>query len=111
MVMCQMICMRVAPSTLAASIIWSSMPLMAARYMMAAQPAFFQVSHSHILNQICSEDFRKAMGLSTNPSSISTEFTAPEVENRLKAKAYTSTQLMKFGRVVTVCTNFLKGLH
>ena len=87
------------------------MPLMAARYMMAAQPAFFQVSHSHILNQICSEDFRKAMGLSISPSSTSTEFTAPEVENRLKARAYTSTQLMKFGRVVTVCTNFLKGLH
>ena len=47
----QMICIRVAPSTLAASIICSSMPEIAARYIIAAQPAFFQVSQSHIRNQ------------------------------------------------------------
>ena len=79
---------------------------MAARYMIAAQPAFFHVSHSHILNHRCSLDFRKEMGLSISPASISTELTAPLEPNTLNAMENTSTQLMKLGSVVTVCTNF-----
>ena len=52
MVMCQMIFILEAPSTFAAVISSSSIPAMAAIYMIAAQPAFFHVSHSHILNHM-----------------------------------------------------------
>ena len=84
---------------------------MAARYMMAAHPAFFHVSQSHILNHMCSEDFRNEMGFAIRPRSIITLLMAPKDPNTLKAMEYTSTHEIKFGSVVTVCTNFLYGLH
>ena len=51
------------------------------------------------------------MGLEIKPRSCNTLFTAPLVPNSVNAKANTSTQLIKLGRVVTVCTNLRKGLH
>ena len=38
-------------------------------------------------------------------------FIIPVEENKLNATEYTSTQLMKFGSVVNVCTNVLNYLH
>ena len=46
------------------------------------------------------------MGFSISFRSMSTEFTAPLEPNTLNAMENTSTQLMKLGSVVTVCTNF-----
>ena len=51
MVMYQIIFMRVAPSTLAASYNSASMPEIAAMYIIDDQPRFFHVSHSHCVSQ------------------------------------------------------------
>ena len=64
-----------------------------------------------IRNQTCSFELRKAIGLSIHPRLISTLFTAPVELSTLNATEKTSTQLMKFGSVVTVCTNLRYGLH
>ena len=79
---CHMICILEAPSTLAASFNSSSIPVMAAMYMIADQPAFFHVSHTHILNHTCSEDCRKSCGESIRPRLIITELTTPVLFNR-----------------------------
>ena len=49
--MYQIIFMRVAPSTLAASYNSASMPEIAAMYIIDDQPRFFHVSHSHCVSQ------------------------------------------------------------
>lgn len=45
------------------------------------------------------------------PRFCSRVFTIPLSVKRLNATEYTSTQLMKLGRVVRVCTRFLNHLH
>ena len=85
MVMYQIICILDAPSTLAAWYISSSIPEIAAMYMMADQPRFFQVSHSHIVSHTCSEDWRKRTGSVVIPSVCSRVFAMPVLLKRLYA--------------------------
>ena len=77
------ICIRDAPSTLAAWYISSSIPDIAAMYMMADQPRFFQVSHSHIVSHTCSEDCRKRIGSVVIPRFCSRVFAIPVLLKRL----------------------------
>ena len=48
------------------------------------------------------------MGDGSIPNCRSTVLTNPFTEKKAKAMPYTVIQLMKFGSVVVVCTNFLK---
>ena len=82
MVMYQIICILDAPSTLAAWYISSSIPEIAAMYMMADQPRFFHVSHSHIVSHTCSEDWRKRTGSVVIPSVCSRVFAMPVLLKR-----------------------------
>jgi hypothetical protein len=71
-------------------------------YMMADQPSAFQVYQAHMEIQTFEEDCRNRMGVSTIPRRSSRLLVMPSLENSANASEYASTQLMKFGRVVTV---------
>ena len=84
-VMCQITCMRLAPSTLAASNRASSMPVMAAMYMMADQPSAFQVYQAHIVIHTWSDDCSHSTGASVSPMLLSRLLAMPSEENSAKA--------------------------
>ena len=57
-----------------------------------------------ILSHICELSIRKLTPESRIPLFTNRELTKPSVEKIANATAYTRTQLMKFGTVVSVCT-------
>ncbi len=72
--------------------------------MMALQPIPFQVPQAHIFSHIWSPFIRRFFPSAQTPVLTIMLLRKPSVEKIQNAMAYTSTQLIKFGTVVKVCT-------
>ena len=73
--------------------------------MIALQPTPFHVPHAHILSHVKWSPIRKlcpSAPLAISPILFANVLMKPSVEKIAIAKAYTNTQLMKFGTVVNV---------
>ena len=73
---------------------------------MAFHPTVFQICHKVIARYMCASASRNLIGFCIIPASISTLFIIPSLAKKENAMAYTNTQLIKFGKVVSVCTSF-----
>lgn len=79
--------------------------------MIAPQPRPFHVLQPHIFSQMCSEEFSHATGSLMAPmASMNLEKMPVSIANMAIAKENTSAQEMKLGRVVNICTHFLKRM-
>ncbi len=82
------------------------MPLMAARYTIELHPRLFQIPRQ-VWNQYTEDALDSTLvGLLMTPIPMRIELITPSVEKRENAREYTMTQLIKFGNVVMLWTNF-----
>ena len=84
----------------------SPMPVIAAIYIIAFHPSDFHVARAH-WNPHAISLLPKGFMMVSAPNLRSTPFTMPSAENIANVRVNTTIQLMKFGRVVKVCTSFL----